>query len=129
VSSPPAGKGYALKRSGGQTDPAEKSYSNPKGNNRKLNGKNICRQEGMEKVKDHWVSFESDPRLRVTKQNIYGRCVPCMTGLYEQLQKGKEIIELREAFHCWKVIAVLVDQEECLEVLSVYEDRFLEITS
>jgi hypothetical protein len=77
------------------------------------------------KSKDNWVSFESDPRLRVTKQNIYGRCVPCMAGLYDQLQGGREVIELREAFHCWKVIAVLGDQDQCLEVLSAYEKRFL----
>jgi hypothetical protein len=77
------------------------------------------------KSRDTWVSFESDPRLRITKQDIYGRCVPCMTGLYEQLQQGREVIELREAFHCWKVIAVLGSQDECLEVLSMYERRFL----
>jgi hypothetical protein len=88
-------------------------------------GKIFLDKKVWRKSRDHWVSFESDPRLRVTKQNIYGRCVPCMARLYEQLQKGKEIIELREALHCWKVIAVLADQDECLEVLSVYEDRFL----
>ena len=34
--------------------------------------------------RDNWVSFESDPHLRVTKKNIYGRCVPCqlMRHLY-----------------------------------------------
>ena len=75
--------------------------------------------------RDYWISFESDPRLRVTKENIYGRCVPCMAGLYEQLQQGKETLVLREALHCWKVIAVLRDQDECLEVLRVYEEQFL----
>lgn len=75
--------------------------------------------------KENWVSFESDPKLRITKGNIYGRCVPCITNLYEQLQAGKEEIELKEAFHCWKVVAVLKDQEECLEVLREYEERFL----
>ena len=43
--------------------------------------------------RDNWVSFESDPKLRVTKTNIYGRCVPCITNLYQQLQEGKEEIE------------------------------------
>jgi hypothetical protein len=75
--------------------------------------------------RDNWVSFESDPRLRVTKTNIYGRCVPCITNLYQQLQEGKEEIELKEAYHCWKVVAVLKDKEECLEVLREYEENFL----
>jgi len=75
--------------------------------------------------RDNWVSFESDPKLRVTKENIYGRCVPCIANLYHQLQEGKEEIELREAFRCWKVVAVLKDQEECLEVLRAYEEQFL----
>jgi len=75
--------------------------------------------------RDNWVSFESDPKLRVTKTNIYGRCVPCITSLYQQLQEGKEEIELKEAYHCWKVVAVLEDKEECLEVLRQYEENFL----
>jgi hypothetical protein len=76
--------------------------------------------------RDNWVSFESDPKLKVTRHNIYGRCVPCITNLYEQLQAGKEEIELKEAYHCWKVVAVLKDREECLEVLREYEENFLE---
>ena len=75
--------------------------------------------------RDNWVSFESDPKLKVTKGNIYGRCVPCITNLYQQLQAGKEEIELKEAYHCWKVVAVLKDREECLEVLREYEENFL----
>jgi hypothetical protein len=75
--------------------------------------------------RDNWVSFESDPKLRVTKGNIYGRCVPCITNLYQQLQAGKEEIELKEAYHCWKVVAVLKDKEECLEILKEYEENFL----
>jgi hypothetical protein len=75
--------------------------------------------------RDNWVSFESDPKLKVTKQNIYGRCVPCITNLYQQLLDGREEIELKEAFHCWKVVAVLKDREECLEVLKEYEENFL----
>ncbi len=74
---------------------------------------------------DNWVSFESDPKLEVTKSNIYGHCVPCITNLYEQLQSEKDEIELKQAYHCWKVIAVLKDKEECLEVLNEYERRFL----
>jgi hypothetical protein len=75
--------------------------------------------------RDNWVSFESDPKLKVTKGNIYGRCVPCITNLYQQLQAGKGEIELKEAYHCWKVVAVLKDKEECLEVLREYEENFL----
>ncbi len=75
--------------------------------------------------RDNWVSFESDPKLRVTKGNIYGRCVPCITNLYQQLLDGKEEIMLKEAYHCWKVVAVLKDKEECLEVLREYEENFL----
>jgi hypothetical protein len=75
--------------------------------------------------RDNWVSFESDPKLRVTKKNIYGRCVPCITSLYQQLQQGKEEIELKEAYQCWKVVAVLKDKEECLGVLKEYEENFL----
>lgn len=74
---------------------------------------------------ENWVSFESDPRLRVTKRNIYGRCLPCLTNLYRQLQEEKEYIELKEAYNCWKVIAVLSSKEECLEVLRLYEENFL----
>ncbi|HLD30126.1 MAG TPA: hypothetical protein VJC03_07265, partial [bacterium] len=75
--------------------------------------------------RDNWVSFESDPKLEVTKRNIYGRCVPCITNLYEQLKEEKEEIELKEAYQCWKVVAVLKDKEECLEVLNEYEEHFL----
>src|SRR5512136_1733869 len=75
--------------------------------------------------RDNWVSFESDPKLMVTKGNIYGRCVPCITNLYQQLLDGKEEIVLKEAYRCWKVVAVLKDKEECLEVLKEYEENFL----
>jgi hypothetical protein len=75
--------------------------------------------------RDNWVSFESDPKLKVTKGNIYSRCVPCIANLYKQLQAGKEEIELKEAYRCWKVVAVLKDKEECLEVLREYEEHFL----
>ena len=74
---------------------------------------------------ESWVSFESDPRLRVTKKNIYGRCVPCITNLYHQLQEQKDEIELKEAYRCWKIVAILKDKEECLEVLTEYEENFL----
>ena len=75
--------------------------------------------------RENWVSFESDPKLRVTQQNIYGRCVPCITHLYRQLQEGKDEIELGVAYHCWKVVAVLKDKDECLEVLNEFQETFL----
>ena len=73
----------------------------------------------------YWTSFESDPRLTVTKRNIYGRCVPCMENLLNQLVEGKREIKLDQAFHCWKVVAVLNNEDECLKVLEVYERKFL----
>jgi hypothetical protein len=97
--------------------------------------KKPVRGQGMKKIfldkrvwrnsRDNWVSFESGPNLRVTKRNIDGRCVPCITNLYQQLQAGKEEIELKEAYQCWKVVAILKDKEECLEVLREYEENFL----
>jgi hypothetical protein len=75
--------------------------------------------------RENWVSFESDSKLRVTKQDIYGRCVPCITHLYRQLQEGKDEIELGVAYHCWKVVAVLKDKDECLEVLNEFQETFL----
>ncbi|MDP2970806.1 MAG: tRNA lysidine(34) synthetase TilS [Deltaproteobacteria bacterium] len=53
--------------------------------------------------KDNWVSVESNPKLKVTKQNIYGRCLPCITNLYRQLQEDREEIERRKrdvSNHC-----------------------------
>ncbi len=75
--------------------------------------------------REYWVSFESDPNLKVTKQNIYTRCIPCIANLYRQLKEGKDEIELKEAYHCWKVVAVLKDREECLDVLREYEETYL----
>jgi len=73
---------------------------------------------------DFWVSFESTPNLEKTKANIYGRCLPCIQHLYEQLNAGSEEIHLGSAFHCWKVTAVLNGIEECLSLLLVYEEKF-----
>jgi hypothetical protein len=75
---------------------------------------------------DFWVSFESKPNLEKTKANIYGRCLPCIQHLYEQLQAGARVIELGRAFHCWKVTAVLKGIDECLSLLALYEERFPE---
>ncbi len=71
-----------------------------------------------------WVSFESDPRLRRNRANIYGRCLPCIQNLYDQLKTGKSAIELGTAYHCWKITAVLEDLDQCLALLSEYERHF-----
>jgi hypothetical protein len=72
-----------------------------------------------------WVSFESTPQLEETKRDIYGKCVPCITNLYEQLQEGKTLVDLGQAFNCWKVITVMANDDECLHVLAEFEREFL----
>ena len=71
----------------------------------------------------YWTSFESSPYLTVTRKNIYGRCVPCIESLLNQLAEGKQAIGLNQAFDCWKVVAVLDDETECLKVLAAYEQK------
>ena len=75
---------------------------------------------------DFWVSFESEPDLKKTKANIYGRCLPCIQHLYEQLKQGAKEIDLGFAYRCWKVTAVLNGTEECLALLRAYEEKFPE---
>ncbi|MGA2107077.1 MAG: hypothetical protein ABSH25_05475 [Syntrophorhabdales bacterium] len=57
-----------------------------------------------------WVSFESTAALNNTKKDIYGKCVPCITNLYEQLKEGRSQIRLGQAFTCWKIVAVMDDE-------------------
>lgn len=71
-----------------------------------------------------WVSFESDPGLKKTKANIYGRCLPCIRNLYKQLKEGRKEITLGTAYNCWKVTAILSGIEECLSLLNEFEKRF-----
>lgn len=71
--------------------------------------------------KARWVSFEDTQGLKETKQDIYGKCVPCITGLYEQLKDGKTEIDLGQALKCWKVVVVLDSMEECVDLLSELE--------
>ncbi len=71
-----------------------------------------------------WVSFESDPGMSKTKANIYGRCLPCIQNLYEQLQERKQGITLGNAFNCWKITAIVRDIDEALALLSEFERRF-----
>jgi hypothetical protein len=72
-----------------------------------------------------WVSFESTPNLEETKKDIYGRCVPCISNLYEQLQAGKSEVYLGPAYNCWKVVAVMANDDECVRVLAEFEKEFL----
>jgi hypothetical protein len=71
-----------------------------------------------------WVSFESRPNLEKTKADIYGRCLPCIQHLYEQLKAGEAEIDLGPAYRCWKIAAVLNGIEECLSLLRLYEEKF-----
>jgi hypothetical protein len=66
------------------------------------------------------VSFESDSRLRRTKERLHRNCLPCLTGLLEQLKGAPDRVELTFAWDCWKVVALTKDHEECLALL----DRF-----
>ncbi|OPY81129.1 MAG: hypothetical protein A4E64_00059 [Syntrophorhabdus sp. PtaU1.Bin058] len=72
--------------------------------------------------KAKWVSFEDAPGLTETKRDIYGRCVPCITNLYEQLKEGRTEIDLGPAFRCWKVVVVLKSAEECVGLLAELEN-------
>lgn len=72
---------------------------------------------------EFWVSFESDPRLKKTKENIYGRCLPCIQDLYYQLKEGQERIALGRAYNCWKVTAVVGNLEDAFYLLNEFEKR------
>jgi hypothetical protein len=71
-----------------------------------------------------WVSFESDPKLKKTRANIYGRCLPCIQNLYFQLQAGSTEIDLGTAFNCWKVTVILDDLDQCLKLLDCFQFKF-----
>lgn len=71
--------------------------------------------------KTKWVSFEDTQGLKDTKHDIYGKCVPCITNLYEQLKEGKAEVRLGPAFRCWKVVAVLPTMEQCVDLLAELE--------
>jgi hypothetical protein len=77
------------------------------------------------KKKMRWVSFETDPVLATTRREIYTRCVPCITNLYEQLRAGNAEVNLGMAFRCWKVVVVLPGDDQCVELLGYFERDFL----
>jgi len=77
---------------------------------------------GRHASREGWVSFETHPRLLRTKERLHARCLPCLTGLLEQLRAGLAAVELREAWDCWKVTAVTRSREECLELLRDFSE-------
>ena len=70
----------------------------------------------------YWMSFENHPRLAETKRSIYLRCVPCLEKLYSQLKGNPGHILLEEPLNCWKVVVVLNNFTECLDLLQAYQD-------
>jgi hypothetical protein len=64
-----------------------------------------------------WVSFENHPKLKKTKADIYGRCLPCIQNLYEQLKSGRTMIKLGNAYQCWKITTILDRLETCFDLL------------
>ena len=81
---------------------------------------------GKTPSREGWLGFETDRHLTATKARLYTRCLPCMTGLYEQLAAKPAAIELTCAWECWKVTVVLADNDECLRVLEKFQDSFPE---
>ena len=79
--------------------------------------------------KGYWMSFENHPRLEETKRKIYSRCVPCLEKLYLQLQQEPAKLILEEPLSCWKVVAVMESEEECLALLEAYQDEKLPISN
>jgi len=71
----------------------------------------------------YWMSFENHPRLIETKRNIYARCLPCLEKLYSQLQGNPTSLSLEEPLNCWKVVVILKNFNECLDLLQKYQDE------
>ena len=76
--------------------------------------------------REGWVSFETDSRLQHTKDRLYSRCLPCLTSLLEQLKRNGGTVELDTAWDCWKVVAVLEEREQCLDLLSRFGEAYPE---
>jgi hypothetical protein len=81
---------------------------------------------GRHPSREGWLSFETDAYLTRTKNRLYERCLPCLTGVYEQLKSGALEIELTHAWTCWKVTAVVADDAECVRVLECFGEAFPE---
>ncbi|MGD0230191.1 MAG: hypothetical protein ABSC19_07520 [Syntrophorhabdales bacterium] len=72
-----------------------------------------------------WVSFETNPHLEKTKADIYGRCTPCIMGLYEQLKEQRGEVTLGSAYQCWKIVVLVRDRDGCIDFLHAFERDFL----
>lgn len=68
--------------------------------------------------REGWASFETDPRLRHTKERLHRRCLPCLTSFLDQLKVTGQSVALEMAWDCWKVVAVLAAKEQCLDLLT-----------
>lgn len=79
---------------------------------------------GRRPSREGWTSFETDSHLRRTKDRLYRRCLPCLTGLLEQLKAGAREIDLGPAWTCWKVAATTASRDECLAVLERFGEAF-----
>lgn len=76
--------------------------------------------------KGYWMSFENHPRLEETKKSIYVRCLPCLEKLHGQLKQETTELVLEEPLNCWKIVVILNDFDECLDLLEAYQDgKFL----
>lgn len=72
--------------------------------------------------RDGWVSFETDPRLARTKDRLHRRCLPCLTGLLAQLKGIPDVVNLGNAWTCWKIVAVVGSREEGLDLLRLFAE-------
>lgn len=72
---------------------------------------------GRRASREGWVSFETDSLLRETKAHLYRDCLPCLTGLLEQLKAGGDRIDLGPAWECWKVAVLTPGRDQGLDLL------------
>ena len=79
---------------------------------------------GHRRSREGWVSFETHPRLARTKARLYERCLPCLTDLLEQLRRNPTRVNLTHAWDCWKVVAVVRDEAEAMELLARFAETF-----
>ena len=73
--------------------------------------------------KGYWMSFENHPRLEQTKRSIYVRCLPCLEKLYAQLKEDPVELLLEEPLDCWKIVVVLKEFDQCLDLLQTYQNK------
>jgi hypothetical protein len=78
--------------------------------------------------KGYWMSFENHSRLEETKKSIDQRCMPCLEKLHSQLQQAPTELVLQEPLNCWKIVVVLNDFDQCLDLLEAYQDHKLPVS-